>query len=89
MSELAMLHRYLLLSPVPPSFQASDRPLPPTAHAVRWTSFDSEYPDETLPEWIAQVPECATIYATLGTAYNRTPGIFAAILAGVRGEAQR
>lgn len=31
----AMLYRYLLLTPVPPRFQDPDRPLPPTAHAVR------------------------------------------------------
>jgi UDP:flavonoid glycosyltransferase YjiC (YdhE family) len=84
---LATLHRYLLLSSVPPSFQAPDRPLPPTAHAVRWVSFDLDHPDEArVPEWVGQSPECPTVYATLGTAYNRTPGIFAAILDGLRDE---
>lgn len=85
--ELAMLYRYLLLSPVPPSFQEPGRPSPPTAHAVRWESFDLGDPqDDTLPDWVDRPVARPTVYATLGTAYNRTPGIFAAILEGLRHE---
>lgn len=81
----AMLYRYLLLTPVPPSFQDPDRPLPPTAHAVRWASFDGERAIPVpLPAWAARLPARPTIFATLGTAYNRTPGVFAAILDGLR-----
>jgi UDP:flavonoid glycosyltransferase YjiC (YdhE family) len=81
---LATLHRYLLLSPVPPSFQDPGRPLPPTAFAVRWIPFDREHPsEEALPEWAGRLPDRPTVYATLGTAYNRTPGVFAAILEGM------
>jgi MGT family glycosyltransferase len=32
------------------------------------------------------LPDRPTVYATLGTAYNRTPGLFAAILEGMRDE---
>lgn len=85
--DLAMLYRYLLLVPFPPRYQDPTVPLPPTAHAVRHVSFDSERPDgETLPDWVADLPELPTVYATLGTAYNHTPGIFEAILAGLRDE---
>lgn len=82
----AMLYRYLLLTPVPPSFQDPDRPLPPTAHAVRWESFDGERATPApLPAWAERLPARPTIFATLGTAYNRTPGVFPAILDGLRG----
>lgn len=39
-----------------------------------------------MPAWAAACGAVPTVYATLGTAYNRTPGIFAAILAGLRDE---
>ena len=85
--ELAMLYRYLLLAPFPPRFQDPAVPLPRTAHAVRHVAFDAEHPGETaLPDWVATLQRRPTVYATLGTAYNRTPGIFAAILAALRDE---
>ena len=84
----AMLYRYLLLPPVPPRFQDPDRALPPTAYAVRWASFDRERANpEPLPSWVERLPARPTIFATLGTAYNRTPGVFPAILDGLRDEA--
>jgi UDP:flavonoid glycosyltransferase YjiC (YdhE family) len=84
---LAMLYRYLLLTPFPPRYQDPTVPLPPTAHAVRHISYDIEHPgDLTLPGWIAAMPRRPTVYATLGTAYNRTPDIFATILAALRDE---
>jgi UDP:flavonoid glycosyltransferase YjiC (YdhE family) len=82
---LAMLYRYLLLLPFPPIYQEPTIPLPPTAHFVRHASFDLDHPGETLPGWIANLSH-PTVYATLGTAYNRTPGVFPAILAGLRDE---
>lgn len=85
--DLAMLYRYLLLSSVPPSYQDPAHPLPPTTHAVRHVSFDLDRPDDNrLPSWAARLPARPTIYATLGTAYNRTPGVFPAILAALRDE---
>ncbi len=84
---LAMLYRYLLLVPFPPRFQDPAVLLPSTAHAVRHVSFDVERPgDAVLPRWIAAMPQRTTVYATLGTAYNRTPGIFSAILAALGDE---
>ena len=79
---LDMLYRYLLLAPVPPSFQNPDAALPPTAHAVRHVPCDL-LGDEGLPAWVRRLPAQPTVYATLGTAYNRTPGVFAAILGGL------
>lgn len=85
--DLTMLYRYLLLAPFPPRYQDPTVPLPPTAHAVRHMSFDLDQPDDArLPAWVERLPEHPTVYATLGTAYNRTPGIFPAILAALRDE---
>ncbi|HEU5330563.1 MAG TPA: glycosyltransferase [Thermomicrobiales bacterium] len=82
---LAMLYRYLLVLPFPPRYQEPAIPLPPTAHFVRHIAFDLDHPGETLPAWIANLPH-PIVYATLGTAYNRTPGVFPAILASLRDE---
>jgi UDP:flavonoid glycosyltransferase YjiC (YdhE family) len=84
---LAMLYRYLLLMPFPPRYQDPAVPLPPTTHAVRHVSFDIGRPgDERLPDWTKEMARRPTVYATLGTSYNRTPGIFDAILTGLRDE---
>lgn len=54
---------------------------------MRHVSFDVEHPEgAALPHWITAMPQRPTVYATLGTAYNRTPGIFATILAALREE---
>jgi UDP:flavonoid glycosyltransferase YjiC (YdhE family) len=92
--DLAMLYRYLLLAPFPPRYQDPAVPLPPTVRHVRHISFDHLEPPErppglddevmTFPD--AQRASRPVVYATLGTAYNRTPGVFTAILEGLRGE---
>ncbi len=82
----AMLYRYLLLLPFPPRFADPAAPLPPTAHHIRHVGYDIDRPGDALPGWVADLPARPVVYATLGTAYNRTPGIFPAILAGLRDE---
>lgn len=82
---LAMLYRHLLLTPVPPRFQPVGAPLPATARGMRHVPFDREG-EAAAPAWIAGLPARPTVYATLGTAYNRTPGVLAAILDGLAGE---
>ncbi len=83
--DLAMLYRYLHLALVPPRFQDPAVPPPPTAHAVRLPVFDRSGA-EGLPGWVADLPDRPTVYATLGTVANATPGVFEAILAGLRDE---
>ena len=84
---LAMLYRYLLLAPVPLTFQPPGVVLPPTIYSIRPMSHDRDLGgDAHLPPRIANLPPRPTISATLGTAYNRTPGLFAAILAALRDE---
>jgi UDP:flavonoid glycosyltransferase YjiC (YdhE family) len=83
--ELAMLARYLYLSFAPPSFADPAAPLPPTAHALRHVGFDQSG-DERLPGWAGHLAGRPTVYATLGTVYNRRTDLLAAILAGLRDE---
>jgi MGT family glycosyltransferase len=80
-----MLYRYLLLSPLPPSYRAVAGPFPSTTRAMRRVGFDRTDQDEQ-PAWLEAPPTRPVVYATLGTAYNRAPELFAAILAGLRDE---
>ncbi|MGN6758389.1 MAG: glycosyltransferase [Thermomicrobiales bacterium] len=82
---LAMLHRYLHLAFVPPSYQDPAVPRPPTAHALRTIVFDRSG-SELLPAWVADLPAWPVVYATLGLGFNRATDLFAAILAGLREE---
>jgi UDP:flavonoid glycosyltransferase YjiC (YdhE family) len=79
------LHRYLLLCPIPGSFQDPADPLPPTAYHVRHGGFNSSGKD-ALPAWVEHLREAPTVYATLGTVSNSQTNIMQAILDGLRGE---
>jgi UDP:flavonoid glycosyltransferase YjiC (YdhE family) len=82
--DLEMRHRYLVLSPFPPSYLDPAFPLPRTAHTLRLVS--SELPgDESAPPWLANLPDKPTIYVTLGTIFSLESGdLFERVLAGVR-----
>jgi len=81
----ALLYRYLHLSFVPPTYQKRGAFLPTTTQSLRPVIFD-RYHTDALPAWIAHLPKHPTIYATLGTISNLTPGILSTIIAGLRGE---
>jgi hypothetical protein len=84
--DTAMLFRYLHLAFEPPRFHDPALPLPATAHLLRPAAI-SESGSERQPSWLCHLPALPTVYATLGTAFNtRTPGLFEAILAGLRDE---
>jgi MGT family glycosyltransferase len=82
--DLAMLSRYLVLSPFPPSFRDPAFPLPDTAHSFRPVAPDG--PDSTRPpEWLASLPRRPTVYLTLGTVFNVESGdLFRRVLEGIR-----
>jgi UDP:flavonoid glycosyltransferase YjiC (YdhE family) len=85
--ERAMPFRYLLLTPVPASFVDPARPLPATAHPMRYVPFDIvPVGMRCVPGWIEALEVRPTIYATLGTVNNRTPGLAAAIVDAIRDE---
>jgi UDP:flavonoid glycosyltransferase YjiC (YdhE family) len=82
-SDGAMQFRYLYLVNEPESFQIERENLPPTAFRCRRVVFDRSG-EEQLPKWVHDLPPRPTVFATAGTAVNRTPGLletFAAALA--------
>ncbi len=80
--ELDMLHRYLVLSPFPPSFRDPAFPLPPTAHSFRPPA--PRDVGKTLPVWDARLPGSPTVYFTLGTVFNMESGdLFNRVLSGL------
>ncbi len=85
-SGLTTLYRHLLLLTFPLSYFDPAVPLPPTARAIRLNSYDLERPDDRLPDWIEPISPRPLIYATLGTAYNRTEGLLDAIVVALRDE---
>ncbi len=82
---LATLHRYLNIVTVPPGLLTAADFIPPVTHHVR-PELDDVAGDAPPPGWLATLAARPTVYATLGTVFNRVPGIFAAILAGLRDE---
>jgi UDP:flavonoid glycosyltransferase YjiC (YdhE family) len=80
--ELAMLSRYLILSPFPPSFRDPANPLPPTGHAIRPVPADAGA-DDVPPRWLAEL-DPPLVYFTLGTIFNLESGdLFERVLAGL------
>src|SRR5829696_1349997 len=85
-----MLHRQLVLSPVPPTFRDPRFAAPATLRSMRpW--LDGEAPrrgraDTSAPSWAGAVPGAPVVYLTLGTVFNHESGdLFARAIAGLRG----
>src|SRR5919112_1441531 len=83
--ELAMLHRHLSLACLPPTFLGPALTIPPTVQFLRPVAFDRPG-GEMLPPWIDELPARPTVHASLGTIFHRTPGVFEAMLDGLREE---
>jgi UDP:flavonoid glycosyltransferase YjiC (YdhE family) len=82
--ELAMLGRYLVLSPCPPGYRDPAFPLPATAHAFRPLS-PAPTSGEPAPPWVARSSGTPMVYFTLGTAFAaRSRELFARVIAGLR-----
>ncbi len=82
---LAMLHRHLYLACLPPRFVGPGLTVPPTVRFLRPVPFDRPAAED-LPAWVTELPDRPTVHASLGTIFHRTPGVFEAILAGLRDE---
>jgi UDP:flavonoid glycosyltransferase YjiC (YdhE family) len=79
--DLAMLSRFLVLAPFPPSLRDPDCPLPDTAYGIR-PAFEAGAP----PAWLADLPLGPIVYFTLGTVFNVESGdLFSRVLAGLAG----
>jgi UDP:flavonoid glycosyltransferase YjiC (YdhE family) len=83
--DLAMLSRYLVLSPFPPSYRDPAFPLPATAHSLRPLILEPGRND-SAPAWLTGLSGAPTVYFTLGTVFNVESGdLFERVLAGLRG----
>ena len=81
---LAMLSRYLVLAPFPPSYRDPAFPLPATAHALRPLLPEPTHEDQ-LPQWTADLTGAPTVYFSLGTAFaSSLRDVFARVIAGLR-----
>lgn len=82
--EFAGLFRYLYLDVCPPCLQSDEISQVPTARRVHNLSVGP--PDAELPTSLRSLPPVPTVYVSLGTIFNRDPGIFGDILSGVGAE---
>jgi UDP:flavonoid glycosyltransferase YjiC (YdhE family) len=88
---LAMLHRYLTLVPVPPTYRTPVDPLPATARHIQPAALDkrssADAPEPSTVrtlDWLAARPGRPTIYFTLGTIFHQESGdLFPRVLAGL------
>jgi UDP:flavonoid glycosyltransferase YjiC (YdhE family) len=81
--ESSTLYRFLLLSPIPPAYRKSGHPFPETTLSKRFEGFDRR-PDDQRPVWLDELGARPVVYATLGTAYNQHPKLFALLLDAIR-----
>jgi UDP:flavonoid glycosyltransferase YjiC (YdhE family) len=80
-----MPFRHLHLCFTPPVWDGIRALRPPHTQFLRY--INAERLGESLPGWVADLPDRPTILASLGTVFNTTPGILEAILEGVGREA--
>jgi UDP:flavonoid glycosyltransferase YjiC (YdhE family) len=78
--EIRMPFRYLHLCFTPQSWDGIDSPRPNNSRFLRHVN--TMHPGETLPNWINDLPlpNRPIVLASLGTVFNKTPGILEAII---------
>ncbi|MBA3471508.1 MAG: glycosyltransferase family 1 protein [Herpetosiphonaceae bacterium] len=79
---LDRLYHYLYLASGPLRCQSQTLPV---MHAIQTEALVSAS-DATLPSWLTQLPAQPTVYASMGTVFNRTGDIFPTILAALHDE---
>jgi MGT family glycosyltransferase len=75
--------RYLYLQHVPESIAPVPASIAARSQLIRPAFPEPEH--EALPAWLLRLPELPTVYVTLGTVYNHTPGLLEGILAALGG----
>lgn len=80
-----MLHPYLYLSFVPPSYQLPRFTLPPVGHLLRPPPFEQDRMG-SVPGWLAELPQRPTVLVTLGTVFNRQTSLFQKIITALGDE---
>jgi UDP:flavonoid glycosyltransferase YjiC (YdhE family) len=84
LGEYGGLFRYIYLDVCPPSLQSPEAEQIDVAHPM--TNARVPPSGEQAPDWIAELAGAPTVYVSLGTLFNQDPGVFAAILEGLRQE---
>jgi UDP:flavonoid glycosyltransferase YjiC (YdhE family) len=79
-----MPFRHLHLSFTPPAWDGPSAPRPPNTRFLRHTS--TLPPGARLSAWAERLPERPTVLASLGTVFNKTPGVLEAIVNALAGE---
>ena len=82
--DVEMPFRHMHLCFTPPSWDGESAPRPRNTHFLRHTS--AVAPDARLPEWLSDLPDRPCVLASLGTVFNKTPGVLEAIVEGLREE---
>jgi UDP:flavonoid glycosyltransferase YjiC (YdhE family) len=82
--DAAMLSRFLVLSPVPPSFRDPAIPPGPTTRGYRTSAPTGDDRPSVTPAWACVLPDAPVVYVTLGTVFNHESGdLFERVLAGL------
>jgi UDP:flavonoid glycosyltransferase YjiC (YdhE family) len=76
--DVRMPFRHLHMCFTPPAWDGVSAPRPPNTRFLRHTSTMS--PGARLPGWVERLPERETVFASLGTVFNKTPGVLEAIV---------
>lgn len=79
-----MPFRHLHLCFTPPAWDGTSAQRPPNARFLHHTS--TVPPGARLPDWVEHLPDRPTVLASLGTVFNRTPGVLEAIVKALGGE---
>jgi UDP:flavonoid glycosyltransferase YjiC (YdhE family) len=79
--ETLMPFRHLHLCFTPPAWDGPSAPRPPNARFLRHT--DTVPPGARLPDWVERLPDRPTVLASLGTVFNKTPGVLEAIVSAL------
>jgi UDP:flavonoid glycosyltransferase YjiC (YdhE family) len=79
-----MPFRYLNLCFTPPAWDGPSAPRPRNTRFFRHTSTNP--PGAELPGWVEGLPDRRTVLASLGTVFNKTPGVLEAIVEALREE---
>jgi UDP:flavonoid glycosyltransferase YjiC (YdhE family) len=83
--DVEMPFRYLHLCFTPPGWDGASMPRPRNAHFLRHVN--AVQPGLRVPDWVDELPDRPTVLASLGTVFNKYPGVLEAIVGGLGDEA--
>jgi UDP:flavonoid glycosyltransferase YjiC (YdhE family) len=82
--DVEMPFRYLHLCFTPPAWDGTSVARPRNARFFQHIS--TVAPGTRLPDWVERLPDRPTVLASLGTVFNKTPGVLEAIVAALAEE---